>query len=188
MSRKPISKTTTACAKEPSFGDALIEGLTEALALKRRELALENAMDGRAIKAQLQREKSLGVQIARADYLSGALVDRLLAGESAIRIWREHRGMTLTALATKVGISPSYLSRIENGSKAVGRSHHHAQDQREMSDARERSAARSGSAAPAHGVVRTIPHRGGKRQRSWGCSFDGMFFGNPLSLYERGSI
>lgn len=120
VSRKPTSGNTTDRAKEPSFGDALIEGLTEALALKRRELALENAIDGRAIKAQLRREKLLGVQIARADYLSGALVDRLLAGESAIRIWREHRGMTLTALATKVGISPSYLSRIENGYKAVG--------------------------------------------------------------------
>ncbi|MCX7368387.1 MAG: helix-turn-helix transcriptional regulator [Alphaproteobacteria bacterium] len=120
MSQKPTSKNTIYCTKEPSFGEALIEGLTEAVAWKRRELALENAIDRRAIKAQLQREKLLGVQAARADYLSGALVDRLLAGESAIRIWREHRGMTVTALAEKVGISASYLSRIENGHKPGG--------------------------------------------------------------------
>ncbi|MGI9128253.1 MAG: helix-turn-helix domain-containing protein [Roseomonas sp.] len=120
MSRKPSHKNAAKPAKEPSFGEALIEGLTEAVAWKRRELALENAIDGRAIKAQLQREKLLGVQAARADYLSGALVDRLLAGENAIRIWREHRGMTLTALAKKVGISRSYLSRIENGHKPGG--------------------------------------------------------------------
>ena len=120
MSQKPTSKNTIYCTKEPSFGEALIEGLTEAVAWKRRELALENAIDRRAIKAQLQREKLLGVQAARADYLSGALVERLLAGESAIRIWREHRGMTVTALAEKVGISASYLSRIENGHKPGG--------------------------------------------------------------------
>jgi DNA-binding XRE family transcriptional regulator len=120
LSRKPTSKNTIYCTKEPSFGEALIEGLTEAVAWKRRELALENAIDGRAIKAQLRREKLLGVQTARADYLSGALVERLLAGESAIRIWREHRGMTVTALAEKVGISASYLSRIENGHKPSG--------------------------------------------------------------------
>ncbi|MFN7308094.1 MAG: helix-turn-helix domain-containing protein [Acetobacteraceae bacterium] len=120
MSQKPTSKNTIYCTKEPSFGEALIEGLTEAVAWKRRELALENAIDGRAIKAQLRREKILGVQTARADYLSGALVERLLAGESAIRIWREHRGMTVTALAEKVGISASYLSRIENGHKPSG--------------------------------------------------------------------
>ncbi len=120
MSQKPTSKNTIYCTKGPSFGEALIEGLTEAVAWKRRELALENAIDGRAIKAQLQREKLLGVQTARADYLSGALVKRLLDGESAIRIWREHRCMTLTALAKKVGISASYLSRIENGHKPGG--------------------------------------------------------------------
>jgi DNA-binding XRE family transcriptional regulator len=120
MSQKPTSKNTIYCTKGPSFGEALIKGLTEAVAWKRGELALENAIDGRAIKAQLRREKLLGVETARADYLPGALVDRLLAGESAIRIWREHRGMTLTTLAKKVGISTNYLSRIENGHKPGG--------------------------------------------------------------------
>ena len=46
-----------------------------------------------------------------------ALVDRLLAGESAIRIWREHRGLTLTALAEMASVSVSYLSEIESGRK-----------------------------------------------------------------------
>lgn len=51
------------------------------------------------------------------DYLPAELVDRLIAGESAVRIWREHRALTMGALAEKAGISPSYLSEIETGKK-----------------------------------------------------------------------
>jgi DNA-binding XRE family transcriptional regulator len=46
-----------------------------------------------------------------------AVVDRLLAGESPIRVWREHRGMTLTALAAAAGIGKGYLSQLEKGER-----------------------------------------------------------------------
>jgi DNA-binding XRE family transcriptional regulator len=45
--------------------------------------------------------------------LPQSLVDRLLAGESPVRVWREHRGLTLADLAAKAGIGKGYLSQIE---------------------------------------------------------------------------
>ena len=43
--------------------------------------------------------------------------ERLLAGESPVRVWRRHRGLTLGELADRAGIAPSYLSEIETGRK-----------------------------------------------------------------------
>ncbi len=53
------------------------------------------------------------------EYLPVELVDRIMAGESALRIWRKHRGMTLDQLAGKAGIRKAFLSTIETG-KARG--------------------------------------------------------------------
>jgi len=44
-----------------------------------------------------------------------AFVDRMLAGESLVRLWREHRGTGQENLAAAAGISKAYLSQIENG-------------------------------------------------------------------------
>ena len=94
----------------------------ETVTLTRRDYealvaAAEDRIDHQAINEQEAREAALGKTAARADYLPGALVDRLLAGENAIRIWREHRGHTLSALAAMAGVSVSYLSEIELGRK-----------------------------------------------------------------------
>lgn len=43
------------------------------------------------------------------------LADRLLAGHNAIRVFRDHRGLTQKQLAEAVGIHPMYLSQIETG-------------------------------------------------------------------------
>ena len=43
------------------------------------------------------------------------VADRLLAGENAIRVYRDHRGMTQKQLAGAAGINPIYLSQIERG-------------------------------------------------------------------------
>ncbi|MCF4129475.1 helix-turn-helix domain-containing protein [Methylobacterium sp. SyP6R] len=43
------------------------------------------------------------------------VVDRLLSGENRVRVWREHRGLTATALAEKAGIAQAFLSQIETG-------------------------------------------------------------------------
>ena len=50
-------------------------------------------------------------------YLPGALMKRLIAGEHALRVWRDHRGLTVAALATRSGVGASYISEIETGKK-----------------------------------------------------------------------
>ena len=45
------------------------------------------------------------------------VVDRLLAGQNPIRVYRDHRGMTQGALAATAGIHPVYLSQIETGKR-----------------------------------------------------------------------
>ena len=49
-----------------------------------------------------------------------AIVGRLIDGENPIRVWREHRGLSLRALAAQAGTSPSVLSDMETG-KSEGR-------------------------------------------------------------------
>lgn len=43
---------------------------------------------------------------------------RILEGESAVRVWREYRGLSVKELAHQADISASYLSQIEGGSRA----------------------------------------------------------------------
>jgi len=47
-----------------------------------------------------------------------AVAERLVAGESPIRVWREHREMTLDQLGAAAGLSKGYLSDLENGNRA----------------------------------------------------------------------
>jgi DNA-binding XRE family transcriptional regulator len=43
------------------------------------------------------------------------VVDRLLAGEAPLRVWREHRRVTATHLAESVGVTVAHISKIESG-------------------------------------------------------------------------
>ncbi|HTV33332.1 MAG TPA: helix-turn-helix transcriptional regulator [Methylocella sp.] len=45
------------------------------------------------------------------------MAHRLLDGENPIRVWREHRGLSLSALAEQTGISQPFLSQIEAGKR-----------------------------------------------------------------------
>jgi DNA-binding XRE family transcriptional regulator len=45
------------------------------------------------------------------------IMRRELAGESPVKLWREHRGLTQQELAKRVGISKPYLSQIETGKR-----------------------------------------------------------------------
>ncbi|HUC61616.1 MAG TPA: helix-turn-helix transcriptional regulator [Alphaproteobacteria bacterium] len=56
------------------------------------------------------------------DYLPAELVNRLMGGEHPIRIWREHRGLTLQELSSRSGVANSYISEIE-GHKKPGSAH-----------------------------------------------------------------
>lgn len=44
-------------------------------------------------------------------------VNKLLDSNNRIGVWREYRGLTMSALAEAAGFSQSYLSDIENGKK-----------------------------------------------------------------------
>jgi hypothetical protein len=60
---------------------------------------------------------------AGEEYLPAAMVDRLLAGESALRVWRKHRGMTLADLSRATGITLGFLSDIELGKRRGSPAH-----------------------------------------------------------------
>ena len=74
--------------------------------------AAEDASDMAAMRAFRER-----LAAGDEELLPEAMVDRILAGESSVRVWREHRGMTITELAKKAGLSQPYLSQIESGAR-----------------------------------------------------------------------
>jgi DNA-binding Xre family transcriptional regulator len=78
---------------------------------------LEDAEDNAFLDAVKAREREIGKDKARADYLSGEIVHRLIDGEHPVRVWRAHRGLGRDALATAAGIAPSYLTEIETRRK-----------------------------------------------------------------------
>ncbi|MBK5914698.1 helix-turn-helix domain-containing protein [Rhodocyclus purpureus] len=46
-----------------------------------------------------------------------AVANAILDGDSALKAWREHRGLTQEALAAQAGISKAYLCQIETGKR-----------------------------------------------------------------------
>jgi hypothetical protein len=74
--------------------------------------ALEDAADIARIRASEQR-----VAQGEGENIPVEMVERMLTGESPIRVWREHRGITAKALSEASGVPRGYLSEIENGKK-----------------------------------------------------------------------
>ncbi|GAB5377336.1 MAG: hypothetical protein AcusKO_37980 [Acuticoccus sp.] len=52
-----------------------------------------------------------------ADRLPAAVVDRLVEGERPVRVFREHRGLSVSALARNSGVNRAQLHDIEAGRK-----------------------------------------------------------------------
>lgn len=57
------------------------------------------------------------VAAGRDEFIPSEIVDRLLAGENKVKVWRGHRGLSARELAEKTGLSASYISEIESGRK-----------------------------------------------------------------------
>jgi DNA-binding XRE family transcriptional regulator len=57
------------------------------------------------------------IEAGRDELIPEAMVDRMLKGESLVRIWREHRGLTAAQLAAAAEVSAGYLSELETGKK-----------------------------------------------------------------------
>lgn len=64
-----------------------------------------------AASAQARRE-------AGEEYLPSEMVDRLLSGGMPLRVWRNHRRMTLRELGEKTGISYAHISDMERGRRS----------------------------------------------------------------------
>jgi len=73
---------------------------------------LEDEADARAV-AEFHEAYAAGREFLVPD----EIVRRELAGESPIKLWREHRGLTQQELANRAGISKPYLSQIETGKR-----------------------------------------------------------------------
>lgn len=74
--------------------------------------AAEDAEDVAAVRRFQERLAS-----GEEELLPAAMVDRILDGENPIRVWREHRGLSVKVLAEKAGIAPAYLSQVETGKR-----------------------------------------------------------------------
>lgn len=53
------------------------------------------------------------------EYFPSEVVDRLLAEENPVTVYRQYRGMSLEELAKAAGISEGELAEIESGPRAV---------------------------------------------------------------------
>jgi DNA-binding Xre family transcriptional regulator len=99
-------------------GDYLPSPLPKAVedrlaALASRFDALRELVEDRQAAASFARTRD-------QESVPDSVVGRLLDGENPIRVWRQHRGLSLRSLADRAGTSPSALSDIETG-KTEGR-------------------------------------------------------------------
>ena len=77
--------------------------------------ALEDAEDRATLANARERELRLGAEEARKDHLPVELVERLFAGDSPVRIWREHRVLPMADVARAAALSVADLAAIETG-------------------------------------------------------------------------
>ena len=77
-----------------------------------RLLDLAEDREDIAAAADAERRRNEGME-----YLPASMVNRILDGENALRVWREHRGMTISELAEKSGYGYSMISKIETGAR-----------------------------------------------------------------------
>ncbi len=57
------------------------------------------------------------IQEGKEIAIPGDITFAILEGTSPIRAWRQYQQIKMNQLAKKVGISPAYLSQIENGKR-----------------------------------------------------------------------
>ena len=93
-----------------------IESLEDLAAWPERDVADLHGMGPKAIGILRQSLTDNGLAFAAAgeeELLPAAMVERMVNGESPVRVWRDHRGLSASALAEKAGIAQRYLSQIE---------------------------------------------------------------------------
>lgn len=103
---------TAVSFKTPNGEDMIVLSKSDyEMLLERAELAEDiAAVDAYRKKLAAGEEEAIPEEFA----------NRLIDGESPIRIYRELRGLSARELAEKTGISAAFLSEIENGKKEGG--------------------------------------------------------------------
>ena len=104
-SPKEIAGLKTGAA--PAIDNARIAATFETLFDRLDDMA-EEAADRRSLDL---------IDDAPGEFLPLEAAERLAAGDSAVKVWRKHRGMNQGELAAAAGISQNYLSEIERGRK-----------------------------------------------------------------------
>lgn len=75
---------------------------------------LDGAEDREDRDAAVEAERR---RLSGEDYIPASVMDRLLAGDSPLKVWRQYRGLTQTELASKIGMSKMTVSTMESGSR-----------------------------------------------------------------------
>ena len=57
------------------------------------------------------------IAAGREEFVPAEFANRILEGESPVRVYREWRGLTGQELAERIGVSQGYLSQIETGKR-----------------------------------------------------------------------
>ena len=72
-----------------------------------------------ALKAAREDAEDLAILAAveGEEHVPYEVAERILSGEHPLRVWRQHRGLTLARLAEKAGLTHGYISEIESGKK-----------------------------------------------------------------------
>jgi DNA-binding XRE family transcriptional regulator len=92
--------------------------MNEMVTIPREEYErLREAAANLADIAAIERIKS-DIAAGREELIPSELVDRMLAGESPFRVYREYRGLTQTALAASSGVNRVQIADIEAGRKS----------------------------------------------------------------------
>ena len=74
--------------------------------------AAEDVADVRAYDEATRRLASGEDELVPAE-----IVNRILDGGNALRVWRKYRGLTMKQLAEKAGVSAPFVSQIETGQR-----------------------------------------------------------------------
>lgn len=90
---------------------------------KGERMAVLSERDFLALVEQAELQSDIAaIQIFKARLTSGeeelvpaAVVNAILDGANPLRVWREHRGFTVSALAAAAGVTQAYVSLIESG-------------------------------------------------------------------------
>jgi len=107
MSREEIPVTLAKRIITPGGEDLVLLPLAE------YERLVEAAEDLADVAAYDEAMRKLAA--GEDEMVPAAIALRLLVLEHPVRVWREHRGLSVKDLADAALISPSYLSQIETG-------------------------------------------------------------------------